>query len=401
MKKLILTAGLLSFMWTSALKAQTQEEASPQRKLTFEEANFVSSYYSQKGNNAAVTGGIGSEKLTDVGGSFNVTFSMLDKKKRKNTFFLDASFEKYTSASSDQIDPTTVSSASRTDEHFYPSFVWTRKNEKTGNTFGLNVAYSTEFDYKSVGGGVTYAKSSKDNNSEFSAKLNVFFDTWKVILPAELRPVGYPTGAAQDSEGIPYKPRNSYNLSLSYSKVINPRLQMLFMIDPSYQEGLLSTPFHRVYFNDNSLRVEKLPGQRIKIPASIRANYFVADHLILRSFYRFYADDWGLIAHTANLETVIKVNPFFSITPHYRFNAQSGIDYFSAYTAHNPTADFYTSDYDLSKFTSHFAGAGFRISTPGGIMGMSSWNALEIRYGYYNRSTGLNAHIVSLALQFK
>ena len=36
------------------------------RKLSFEEANIVSSYYSQDGNNSAVTGGIGSEKLTDI-----------------------------------------------------------------------------------------------------------------------------------------------------------------------------------------------------------------------------------------------------------------------------------------------------------------------------------------------
>jgi hypothetical protein len=401
MKKLILTAGLLSFFWSSALKAQNTAEDKPLKKLTFEEANFVSSYYSQKGNNAAVTGGIGSEKLTDVGGSFNVAFSMFDKKQRKNTFTIDAAIERYSSASSDQIDPSTISSASSSDVHFYPSLVWSRKNEKTGNTFGLNAAYSTEFDYKSYGGGMFYTKTAKDNNSEFTAKLNLFFDKWKVILPVELRPEGYPTGAEEDSEGIPYKPRNSYNLSLSYSKVINPNFQILLMLDPSYQEGLLSTPFHRVYFNDNSLRVEKLPGKRLKLPASIRGNYFVNDRLVLRSMYRFYADDWGLTAHTANLETVFKVNPFFSITPHYRFNGQSGIDYFAPHSENSPDAAFYSSDFDLSKFTSHFAGVGLRVSTPGGVFGISGWNSMELKYGFYNRSTGLQAHILSLGIQVK
>ncbi len=403
MKKLVLSAGLIAFLWTSALKAQGVADtlAPPVRKLTFEEANLVSSYYSQNGNNAAVTGGTGSEKLTDIGASFNVTFSMLDKKNRKNTFVLDAAVEKYTSASSDQVDPTTVSSASRTDEHFYPSLVWSRKNEKTGNTFGLNAAYSTEFDYKSYGGGVFYTKTSGDNNSEFTARLNLFFDTWKVILPAELRPEGYPTGARDDSEGIPYKPRNSYNLSFAWSRVINPSLQLMLMVDPSYQEGLLSTPFHRVYFNDNSLRVEKLPGKRLKLPASIRASYFAGDRLVLRGFYRFYADDWGMKAQTANLETVLKINPFFSLTPHYRFNSQTGIDYFAAYKENSPTAEFYSSDFDLSKFSSHFAGLGFRFSTPGGIMGISNWKSMELRYGYYHRTTGLNAHILSLSMQLR
>lgn len=403
MKKLVLSAGLLAFLWTSSLKAQVVADtvSQPVRKLTFEEANFVSSYYSQTGNNAAVTGGTGSEKLTDVGGGFNITFSMLDRKSRKNTFTLDASIEKYTSASSDQIDPTIVSSASRTDEHFYPSLVWSRKNEKTGNTFGLNAAYSTEFDYKSYGGGVFYTRTAPDNNSEFTARLNLFFDTWKVILPAELRPQGYPTGAREDSEGIPYKPRNSYNLSLSYSRVVNPSLQLMLMADPSYQEGLLSTPFHRVYFNDNSLRVEKLPGKRLKLPASIRASYFAGDHLVLRSFYRFYADNWGLTAHTASLETVWKISPFFSVTPHYRFNSQSAARHFAGYGESSPLAAFYTSDFDLSKFSSHFSGLGFRLSTPGGILGINSWKSMELRYGHYQRSTGLKAHIVSLSVQFK
>ncbi len=401
MKKLVLTAGLLAFCWSSALKAQTLSDSTAARKLTFEEANLVSSYYHQNGHNAAVTGGTGSEKLTDVGAGFNVTFSLLDAKNRKNTFVLDASVEKYTSASSDQIDPTTVSSASHTDEHFYPSLLWARKNEKTGRTFGFNVAYSTEFDYKSYGGGFLFTKTAPDNNAEFTAKLNLFWDAWKVILPVELRPEGYPTGARGDSEGIPYKPRNSYNLSLAYSRVINPDLQVMFMLDPSYQEGLLSTPFHRVYFDDTSLRVEKLPGKRLKLPASIRANYFAGDRLVLRSFYRFYTDDWGITAHTASLETAWKVNPFFSVTPHYRFNSQSAMAYFAPYGEHSPEAEFYSSDFDLSKFSSHFGGLGFRFSTPGGILGISSWKSMELRYGYYRRSTGLAAHILSVSAQLK
>ena len=38
------------------------------RKIKLEEVNFVSGYYKQDGNNSAVTGGIGSEKLTDFAG---------------------------------------------------------------------------------------------------------------------------------------------------------------------------------------------------------------------------------------------------------------------------------------------------------------------------------------------
>lgn len=36
------------------------------RKLKVEEANFVSGYYNQDGNNSSVAGGVGTEQLTDL-----------------------------------------------------------------------------------------------------------------------------------------------------------------------------------------------------------------------------------------------------------------------------------------------------------------------------------------------
>jgi hypothetical protein len=396
MKKWIISAGLLCHL----LSAKAQDSLTV-GKVLFEEANFVSSYYSQDGNKSAVTGGIGSEKLSDIGGSLNVSFSLLDKKLRKNIFFVEGAIEKYTSASSDQIDPTTLSSASRTDVHIYPSAAWTRKNEKTGNTIGVNVAYSTEFDYKSYGAGLLYAKTSPDKNSEFSAKLNVFFDQWKVILPAELRPDGYPTGSEEDSEGIPYKPRNSYNASFSYSKIVNPVFQWMILIDPSFQEGLLSTPFHRVYFSDETLKVERLPGTRLKLPVGLRGSYFLGDRSILRAYYRYYVDNWGLQAHTLQVEPVYKITPFISLSPHFRLNAQKGMRYFGSYMEQNPGAEYYSSDTDLSSFTSHLLGLGLRLAPPGGIMGITNWKSIDLRYGFYSRNTNLQAHILSLSVQFR
>jgi hypothetical protein len=79
-------------------------------------------------------------------------------------------------------------------------------------------------------------------------------------------------------------------ISIDVSRVISKRLQMMVTVEPAFQEGLLSTPFHRVYFTDNTLKVEKLPGQRAKLPMSVRANYFMGDRVIFRTFYRYYID---------------------------------------------------------------------------------------------------------------
>src|SRR4030095_6260018 len=275
------------------------------RKLSFEEANFVSSYYHQDGNNSAVTGGIGTEKLTDFSGSIDLKLSKWDRKNRKHSFYLEAGIDHYTSASSDKIDPHTISSASSADTRIYPSVSWTMENEKKGTTFGAGLSTSTEFDYKSFGANLSFAKKTKNRSGEFSARLQAYIDNLKYILPVELRAGS--GGGSEDEDDYTTKPRNSYSSSLSWSQIINHKLQVMFLADIVYQDGYLGLPFHRVYFNDNSLHEEHLPDTRLKIPLGFRANYFAGDKLIIRTVYRYYHDDWGINAHTIDLETPVKI----------------------------------------------------------------------------------------------
>lgn len=74
------------------------------RKLKVDEVNFVSSYYRQDGNNAAVTGGVGSEKLTDFATTLDIRLSKVDAKSRINTYNFEIGIDSYTSASSDKVD---------------------------------------------------------------------------------------------------------------------------------------------------------------------------------------------------------------------------------------------------------------------------------------------------------
>lgn len=370
------------------------------RTLKLDEVNIVSAYYAQDGNHSAVTGGIGTEKLFDIANSLDIKLSFIDKKARKHSITAEAAIDYYSSASSDNIDPRSVSSASMSDVHFYPTLSWSRKDDKTHKTVGASFSYSTEWDYQSYGGNLNFSKSSKDNNTELSVKLGAFFDTWSVILPYEVRPEGYGSGAEGD-DNIDYKRRNSYNLSIGVSQIINKRLQVMAVVEPSYQEGLLSTPYHRVYFTDGTLKVEKLPGTRAKLPIGLRASYFLGDRFIIRSFYRYYQDNWGMKAHTVSLEVPIKITSFVSVTPHYRFNSQTAVKYFGPINSHKLTETYYTSDFDISDFRSAFWGAGIRIAPPDGVLGIKHWNTAELRYGHYNRSNGMVANIITLSAKFK
>jgi hypothetical protein len=198
-----------------------------------------------------------------------------------------------------------------------------------------------------------------------------------------------------------HKPRNTYNASFSWLQVVNKRLQVAFLVDGAYQTGQLGTLYQRVYFQDNSELVEHLPDSRFKIPLGFRANYFLGDKIVIRSFYRYYTDNWGINAHSLELEVPYKISPFVSVSPFYRFYTQTAADYFAPYQQHQLSDEFYTSDYDLSEFNSHFGGLNLRFNSADGILGMKHLNTLELRYGHYNRSNGLQANIVTLAATVK
>jgi hypothetical protein len=394
----ILFAILEGFSQTTETPNSNYEDT----KLKIEEVNLVSSYYHQDGNNSAVTGGLGSELLTDFSNTLDLKLSKKTKSGIKHSFGFEMGFDTYTSASSDMIDPTTITSQSYEDQRYYPSLFWSVNNPQTGNTFGANVSYSQEWDYKSYGGGLNFTKSFNEDNTEISVKVNAFFDKWWMILPDELRPEGYPSGTRGRFNELPVNPRNSFNLSMAFSQIINERLQMSLIIEPNMQRGQLATPYQRVYFNTpDSVRVEKLPTERWKLPIGVRANYFFGDNVIGRGFYRFYIDEWGLKAHTLELEAPIKINPFFSIAPSYRYYQQNGISYFAAINEHKLSDEFYTSDYDLSKLHSHSFGANLRWKPVNGVLGMKHFSKVELRYLHYQRSTALSSNIVSLYLQFQ
>ncbi len=369
------------------------------RKLSFEEANLVTSYYRQDGNNSAVTGGIGTEKLTDFSGAIDVKLNKWDRKDRKHIFDFELGIDHYTSASSDKVDPNTISSASHADTRLYPSANWSMENAKKGTTVGAGLSFSTEFDYQSIGANVNFSKKTNNKNGEFTAKAQVYLDQVSLIYPIELRTGGGGGGGRENN--YDKTARNSFSGTLSYSQIINQRLQLMFIAELIKQQGYLGLPFHRVYFADNSEHIENLPDNRMKIPLGFRANYFVGDKVILRSFYRYYHDDWGVSAHTVQLETSIKINPFFSFTPFYRYYTQQAADYFAPYKTHTSVEQFYTSNYDLSAFNTNFYGAGFRIAPPKGVFGMQHLNMLEVRYGHYTRTNGMKSDIVSLNLKFK
>jgi Protein of unknown function (DUF3570) len=370
--------------------------------LKMEDVNIVSGYYSQTGNHSPVTGGTGTQQLTDVSNAIDLKFFNYDIFDHKHTYNLELGIDHHTAASSAYVSKTGASRTGGT--RIYPSFNWQVENEERRTTFGLGASYSHEYTYQSFGFNALFAKKSKDNSREFDARGNLFLDRVKMVEPSELRPepIIITSASGRNSKSsIPSNPRNTFDASFSLSQIINQRTQISFLTDGVVQQGYLGLPFYRVYFNDNSVHVENLPDQRLKLPLGIRLNYFLGDKIILRSYYRFYIDNWGVTSHTASLEVPFKITPFVSISPFYRYYIQSAANFFAPYAVHTAADKYYTSNYDYSAFSADYAGINFRVAPPKGVLGAKNFSALEIRYGYYKQTTGLLANNISLNLTFK
>ena len=378
------------------------------RALRIDEIDFVTSYYGQTGDHSAVTGGIGTEQVTDIANSLTLNLVWQNKPQKKNTLAIGLGFDYHSAASQAYVSKTGASSPNGT--RLYPSLDWTLENTKTGTSFGLGTYYSGEYNYQSLGADFHFSQKTADKNGEFSAKFQGYFDRVKLIYPSELIPTTTTTiltsasvGGGEDDHraNIPTSPRTTLSASFSYSQMMNERLQIMFLGDLVTQHGYLSLPFHRVYFTNGKDTVEHLPSSRFKLPLGFRLNYFLGDNIILRTYYRYYQDNWGIKSNTVGIEIPYKVTPFFSISPFYRYYDQSAAKYFAPYGVHNPTDEYYSSNYEYSKFNSRFYGIGFRIAPPNGVFGWHGLHEMEIRYGHYTQTTDLVSDVVSLSLGFK
>ena len=353
---------------------------------------------------------------------------------------IDANISAYTSASSSNINPFDGSSpadpyvassgASKGGNSISGAAYYSHSSDDRSNVWTAAVSVSSEYDYFSFGFGGSYAKIFNQQNTELTVNGYVYLDTWDPIYPYELRPfmpggigLNDPFFKENTITGNPnYNPvnfqvfnelnRNSYSLGFGFSQIISKRLQGLLSLDFVLQNGLLSTPFQRVYFSDvdgsfiENFRladdVERLPNSRFKVAIGLQANYYINEWVVLRGYYRYYTDDWGIRSHTASIEVPVKIAAKFTIYPSYRFYSQSAADYFAPYQEHLLAETYYTSDYDLSKFNANQYGLGVTYTDIFTQFHISIFHlkSIDLNFLYYQRNTGFSSGLAAIDFKF-
>lgn len=441
---------------TAFAQDTTKEPVFKKRVLETTEVDFLASYYTQDGSRSAVSGGLGSEKLSDFASNIVVAMPLNDD----DVLTIDLGISAYSSASSSNINPYDAtnstpwqasSGASQSDQLTAIVANYSHSSDSRDLICNGDLSFSNEYDYTSIGVGGGVARLFNEKNTELSVKVNAYLDQWRPIYPKELKDFN-DNGSGFLNQGIfngrtiwdqngqastaylpsAFKPvravnRNSFSASFGFSQVLTKKLQVSFFFDVLQQQGLLSSPYHRMYFadkanfyvgqpqfianytNENNKGayqladdIERLPDTRFKLPIGARLNYYVNEHVALRTYYRYYFDNWDIQSHTASIEVPVKLTDKFTVFPMYRYYTQTQSKYYAPYETHLSTEKFYTSDADLATFDANQYGFGVNytdIFTAAKVWKFGLKN-IDFRFNHYKRSDNLTADIATVAFKF-
>ena len=152
--------------------------------------------------------------------------------------------------------------------------------------------------------------------------------------------------------------------SLRVSQLLSPKVSGAIVYDAILAEGFLQNAYRSVAAG-GTLQRERVPEKRLRhaIAANTKA-YLESTNSILDFRYRFYIDDWGIVAHTPELRLIQPVLKSVFAQLRYRFHKQSRAYFYKdTYNSSDPAIEpFLTNDPKLSAFTTHTFGGTLEVS---------------------------------------
>ncbi len=284
-----------------------------------------------------------------------------------------------TAASPDAID--VVSTASAQNESV--AVDWTGTYRLDHGTVSARAAAHGEENYHSWLAGLEATYSLADDNALVAASFFESLDWFDAYL------IG--------GEHIGYTSRNSTNGNASLSQLLSPTTVAVLGYGFTSQTGQLSNGWNIVPTPRGGIALERLPHLRDRHAVSGKIAQYLPWNGAFKGSYRFYVDDWGAVAHSAEAELDQRLTPFFYVGATYRLHHQSAVDFFttSARAGVHPA----TSDSDLAEFYAQTFGlkASFDWS---GRMPLGAKLHVDASLERYVRTNDLAVNVASLGVGF-
>lgn len=235
-------------------------------------------------------------------------------------------------------------------------------------TPSLNLRYSTESDYTSVGLGGDLSLALFQKDTLLRAYFQHFWDDVRQRERPGFEDALYTT-----------------LLGASVSQVLSRSL----VVGGAFEAQLLRG------FTENPYRVENHPRARHRFSLSAWARYlFEPTHTAARATYRLYFDDWDLLAHSVDLELTQRLGRHFDLAPRFRIHTQDGVFFTELRDG------FVTADPKLMTFASRLYQLTFRWNMHAledSFLELFASGSTQLSYGYLDQDNAFGpAHIVQL-----
>lgn len=246
------------------------------------------------------------------------------------------------------------------------------------NTITADV--SSETDYFSLGVSDTVKRDFNNKLTTVSAGIGFTADT---VAPGGGAPVEMalfsdpaPTGESEE------KSKTTANLLLGVTQILSRRALTQLNLSYASSSGYLTEPYKFLsVVNDDgtqtldpsatganpyAYRYEKRPGTRNSTALYWKWQYHLPEDVVYVS-YRYFSDDWGINAHTADVKYRYELGGNMYLQPHLRLYQQTAADFYQPYLLDSAGVPQYASaDLRLGEMTSRTIGLKFGMPLSNG-----------------------------------
>jgi hypothetical protein len=192
--------------------------------------------------------------------------------------------------------------------------------------------------------------------------------------------------------------RLSSNGNLALTQLLTPTTIVNLNYGLTVQVGTLGNTWNSVPFAGGTGRgPEILPSVRQRHALVGRLAQWLPWRGALHGYYRFYADDWGLVGNTFEVELYQRFTSWLYLRANYRVHVQNGVRFFTT-AADESSAALRTADSDLAPFVAQTIGGKVAID-------LRFWRRLrglhaDLGFERYFRSNNLYVNLYTCALGF-
>jgi hypothetical protein len=245
---------------------------------------------------------------------------------------------------------------------------WEKPVDRMRRTiYGINA--STETDYSSVGLSAKLLQDFNDRLTTLTVGIAGNYDSVMPVggapVPLQLMSTVVAPPPGSEGEGENGKSKVVTDAIIGVTQVLSRRALMQLNYSIGYSSGYLTDPYKFISVIDGTsgatldYRYESRPDTRLRQSFFWETVYHFNQDVVHFS-YRYFWDDWGIRANTADLHYRLELGKGSYLQPHLRYSVQSAANFYVySLTNTDPVPAYASADYRLGDLATATVGIKF------------------------------------------